>query len=231
MGDRARQELRAGRVRGAVRPGARDRPRARRTGRRSRSLGKGRRAGGGAPGMRACIRGSWGPPDPRRDPRDEPSGTEGCDLPRVPAGGRDAEGNSAGRRIGRQRGVGPPTRGVQGLADRAEVISGASRVAQLVADEGRAAETDDFFRSRAFFDAEGVSHTLVVGGEGEDELALPLLVHEIADSGQLDAITPYGYPGAAIRADRGAPPDPGALDWSPGGLGRGVRRDRVAHTR
>jgi len=85
------------------------------------------------------------------------------------------------------------------------VIGGASRVAQLVADEGRAAETDDFFRSRAFYAAEGVSHTLVVGGEGEDELALPLLVHEIGDSGQLDAITPYGYPGATIRADRGSP--------------------------
>ena len=44
--------------------------------------------------------------------------------------------------------------------------------------------------------------------------ALPLLVHGIGDSGQLDAITPYGYPGAAIRVDRSSPPDPGALDWS-----------------
>jgi hypothetical protein len=115
------------------------------------------------------------------------------------------------------------------LADSAEVIGGASRVAQLVADEGRAAETDDFFRSRAFYDAEGVSHTLVVGGEGEDELALPLLVHGIGDSGQLDAITPYGYPGAAIRADRGSPPDPDALDWSQAGLVSVFVRDRIGH--
>ena len=34
-----------------------------------------------------------------------------------------------------------------------------------------AAESDDFFRSRPFFDAEGVSHTLVVGGDGDDDRA------------------------------------------------------------
>ena len=66
----------------------------------------------------------------------------------------------------------------------------ATRVAQLIADGGRAAESDDFFRSRPFFDAEGVSHTLVVGGDGDDQIALPLLVNEIDDSGQRDAITP-----------------------------------------
>jgi len=37
----------------------------------------------------------------------------------------------------------------------------------VLADEGRAAETDDFFRSRAFYDAEGVSHTLLVEGAGD----------------------------------------------------------------
>ena len=113
------------------------------------------------------------------------------------------------------------------MADKTEVIGGASGVAQLMADEGRAAETDDFFRSRAFYDAEGVSHTLVLGGRGVDELALPLLVHEIGDTGRLDAITPYGYPGAAIRADRGTPPDPGTLDWSETGLVSIFVRDRI----
>src|SRR3954447_3901973 len=98
------------------------------------------------------------------------------------------------------------------------MIGGASRVAQLVADEGRAAETDDFFRSRAFYDAEGVSHTLVVGGEGEDELALLLLVQDGAVAGHVAAHPPYASPGAVFGADRGSPPDPGALDWSQAGL-------------
>jgi hypothetical protein len=115
------------------------------------------------------------------------------------------------------------------LADRAELITDDHRVAQLVADEGRAAETDDFFRSRAFYDAEGVSHSLIVGGDGDDELALPLLVHEIGDTGQRDAITPYGYPGASIRADRSSPPDPAALDWSETGLVSIFVRDRIGH--
>jgi hypothetical protein len=113
------------------------------------------------------------------------------------------------------------------LADRTEVVGSTSRVAQLIADEGRAAESDDFFRSRPFFDAEGVSHTLIVGGGADDEIALPLLVHEIADTGQRDAITPYGYPGAAILTDRGSPPDPAVLDWSETGLVSIFGRDRI----
>jgi len=115
------------------------------------------------------------------------------------------------------------------LADRAELITGDHRVAHLVADEGRAAETDDFFRSRAFYDAEGVSHTLIVGGPETDELALPLLVHGIGDSERRDAITPYGYPGASTLVDRGSPPDPPALDWSETGLVSIFVRDRIGH--
>jgi len=113
------------------------------------------------------------------------------------------------------------------LAERAELITGDHRVAQLIPDEGRSAETDDFFRSRAFYDAEGVSHSLIVGGDGDDELVLPLLVHEIGDAGLLDAITPYGYPGAAVRGDRSSPPDPVALDWSATGLVTIFVRDRI----
>jgi hypothetical protein len=97
--------------------------------------------------------------------------------------------------------------------------------ARLLADAGRAAETDDFFRSRAFYDAEGVSHSLLVEGAG-DEIALPLLVHDVRD-GHIDAITPYGYPGGAILAGRGAPPDPNALDWSATGLVSVFVRDRI----
>ncbi len=113
------------------------------------------------------------------------------------------------------------------MEGRAGLITGDRRVAQLVADEGRAAETDDFFRSRPFYDAEGVSHSLIVGGDGDDELALPLLVHEIGDSGRRDAVTPYGYPGAAVRADRSSPPDPSAHDWSATGLVSIFVRDRI----
>ena len=113
------------------------------------------------------------------------------------------------------------------MAERAELISGDHRVAQLIEDSGRAAESDDFFRSRALYDAEGVSHSLVVGGDGDDELALPLLVHAIGDSGRRDAITPYGYPGAAIRVERSSPPDPSALDWSATGLVSIFVRDRI----
>ena len=115
------------------------------------------------------------------------------------------------------------------MADRTELVGEASRVAQLIADGGRAAESDDFFRSRPFFDAEGVSHTLVVGGDGDDQIALPLLVNEIDDSGQRDAITPYGYPGATILNDRGSPADPAALDWSQTGLVSIFVRDRIGH--
>jgi hypothetical protein len=98
--------------------------------------------------------------------------------------------------------------------------------ARLLADAGRAAETDDFFRSRAFYDAEGVSHSLLVEGAGDD-IALPLLVHDVDDAGHIDAITPYGYPGGAIVADRGSPPDPNALDWSATGLVSVFVRDRI----
>jgi hypothetical protein len=115
------------------------------------------------------------------------------------------------------------------LAERTELITGDHRIAQLVEDQGRAAETDDFFRSRAFYDAEGVSHSLIVGGDSDDELALPLLVHDVGDSEHRDAITPYGYPGAAIRADRSSPPDPSALDWSETGLVSIFARDRIGH--
>ena len=74
-----------------------------------------------------------------------------------------------------------------------------------------AAVTDDFFRSRALYDAEGVTHTLRIDAAGS-EIALPLLVREIGDSGLSDAISPYGYPGAAVRGEPGPPPDPSLID-------------------
>jgi Acetyltransferase (GNAT) domain len=100
--------------------------------------------------------------------------------------------------------------------------------AELIADRGAAAESDDFFRSRAFFDAEGVTHTLRVESRG-GEACVPLLVNEIAGgAGLLDAISPYGYPGARLEA--GAPRlDPQMLDWSGVGLVSVFVRDRIGH--
>jgi hypothetical protein len=115
------------------------------------------------------------------------------------------------------------------LAERVPLSPGEARpAARLLADEGRAAETDDFFRSRAFYDAEGVSHTLLVEGAGDD-VALPLLVHDVNDTGHRDAITPYGYPGGAILADRGAPTDPAVVDWAATELVSVFVRDRLGH--
>jgi hypothetical protein len=98
--------------------------------------------------------------------------------------------------------------------------------AELVADRGESAETDDFFRSRPFYDAEGVTHT-VRFETGAATVALPLLVREIGRDGLLDAVSPYGYPGAAVRGGGGEVPDPRAIDWSATGLVSVFARERV----
>ncbi len=68
--------------------------------------------------------------------------------------------------------------------------------AELLEDRGEAAASDQFFRSRPFLDAEGVTHTLRIEGEGIELLA-PLIVREIEGTGERDAVSPYGYPGLA----------------------------------
>jgi Acetyltransferase (GNAT) domain len=106
--------------------------------------------------------------------------------------------------------------------------------AELIADLGEAAAGDEFFRSRPFLEAEGVTHTLRI--EASDaELVAPLIVREIPGAaGARDAISPYGYPGLVApgcgrgfsphRAEtsatggRGTPLDPGAVAWSETGL-------------
>ena len=65
---------------------------------------------------------------------------------------------------------------------------------ELVADSGEAACAPEFFRSPEFLAAEGATHTLLVGG-GVRPFAMPLIVREIEDGG-IDAVSPYGYPGA-----------------------------------
>ncbi|MFL5827218.1 MAG: GNAT family N-acetyltransferase, partial [Thermoleophilaceae bacterium] len=91
--------------------------------------------------------------------------------------------------------------------------------AALVPDRGALAVTNDFFRSRELYDAEGVSHTLGVG----DAMVTPLVVREIDGELLRDAVSPYGYPGAAVRG-------PVAIDevnWSTSGLVSIFLRDRI----
>jgi len=106
-----------------------------------------------------------------------------------------------------------------------------SATAELLADGGAAAESEEFFRSRPFLDAEGVTHTLRIAA-GEAELLAPLVVREIPGTGERDAISPYGYPGLSVlplHADRRidqiparsipqSAVDPSAVDFSSTGL-------------
>lgn len=91
--------------------------------------------------------------------------------------------------------------------------------AELIDDCGQAAASDQFFRSPELLGAEGVTHTLrieVEGGEETEplELLAPLIVREIGDGPERDAISPYGYPGLS----RSGRVDPGEVDFSATGL-------------
>jgi len=100
--------------------------------------------------------------------------------------------------------------------------------ADLLADRGAAAAAEDFFRSPEFLDAEGVTHTLRIRADG-CELLAPVIVREIDGGPELDATSPYGYPGivpsgrASSRHAEGhaaskEPIDAGAVDFSSTGL-------------
>lgn len=86
--------------------------------------------------------------------------------------------------------------------------------AGLIEDGGAAATDDQFFRSRPFLDAEGVTHTLRIESD-EGELVAPLIVREIEGTDERDAISPYGYPGL-VGSIEGL--DPAAIDFSATGL-------------
>jgi hypothetical protein len=104
-------------------------------------------------------------------------------------------------------------------------VNGPIASAELIEDRGEAASGEEFFRSRPFLDAEGVTHTLRVAGDA-GEFVAPLIVREIDAGPERDAISPYGYPGVAltdIDHTRGgsisdAPLDPAAVDFSGTGL-------------
>jgi Acetyltransferase (GNAT) domain len=97
--------------------------------------------------------------------------------------------------------------------------------AELIPDRGDGATSDDFFRSRAFHDAEGVTHTLRLETD-DGEARVPLLVREIPASESLDAISPYGYPGAVIEGS-GHPATPAEVDWTGSGLVSIFARERL----
>ena len=86
--------------------------------------------------------------------------------------------------------------------------------AELLEDGGATASDDQFFRSRPFLDAEGVTHTLRIESD-EGELLAPLIVREIDGTEERDAISPYRYPGLAGSI---ANLDPAAIDFSATGL-------------
>ena len=107
-------------------------------------------------------------------------------------------------------------------------MSGAAARAELIEDLGEAAASDHFFRSRPFLDAEGVTHTLRIETDA-GELLAPLIVRPIGDGPELDAISPYGYPGlthSGRNSSRYAEGnttsigqvDPGEVDFAPTGL-------------
>lgn len=87
--------------------------------------------------------------------------------------------------------------------------------AQLIADRGEGAVSEEFFRSRPFLDAEGVTHTLRIDA-GEVELTAPLIVRRIGRGPETDATSPYGYPG--LVGPCGVRVDPSAVDFAPTGL-------------
>ncbi len=94
--------------------------------------------------------------------------------------------------------------------------------AELLADGGAAAQSDDLFRFPPYLEAEGVTHTLRVSFDGGESL-VPLIVREI-EAGGIDAISPYGYPGGVVS---GQPPDAAGVDWSSTGLVSVFARERL----
>jgi Acetyltransferase (GNAT) domain len=95
--------------------------------------------------------------------------------------------------------------------------------AELTEDGGDAATSEEFFRSAAFYAAEGVTHTLLV----EDDafrVALPLVVRAITGTELRDATSPYGYPGGERE---GRPPNASEIGCAGAGLVSSFLRERL----
>jgi Acetyltransferase (GNAT) domain len=98
--------------------------------------------------------------------------------------------------------------------------------AELIADRGAAAAANEFFRSTGFHRAEGVTHSLRV--RSADRVAtMAVIVRAINRAGRSDAVSAYGYPGAAV-AGGGEAPAAAEVDWSATGLVSLFARERLA---
>jgi hypothetical protein len=97
--------------------------------------------------------------------------------------------------------------------------------AELIDDGGASATSDDLFRSPAFLEAEGATHTLRIASESRTTL-VPLIVRGVDGSELRDAVSPYGYPGATVEGD-GPLPDPDEIEWGPTELVSLFVRDRL----
>ncbi len=87
--------------------------------------------------------------------------------------------------------------------------------AELVADGGAAASSDEFFRCPPYLAAEETTHSLRIETP-DGPLVAPLIVREIPEGG-IDAVSPYGYPGIVPVGDGGVG-GLGGVDWSATGL-------------
>lgn len=106
--------------------------------------------------------------------------------------------------------------------------------AHLIEDGGASAgggvggHPSEFFRGAHFLEAEGATHTLRIEAD-EAELLAPLIVRQIGDGPDLDAVSPYGYPGFTVVGDEDAPAglDPATVDFSRTGLVSAFIRHRL----
>jgi hypothetical protein len=103
--------------------------------------------------------------------------------------------------------------------------------AQLIEDGGASAgggiggHPTEFFRGAHFLAAEGATHTLRIE-TGDAELLAPLIVREIGEGPDLDAVSPYGYPGFTVNGEP-AELDPRQVDFHRTGLVSAFIRHRL----
>jgi hypothetical protein len=96
-------------------------------------------------------------------------------------------------------------------------VSAAPARAELIEDGGAAASDAEFFRTPQFLAAEGTTHTLRIETADGAELRAPLVVRRINSTDpELDATSPYGFPGLA--GPDGLVLDPAEIDFSATGL-------------
>lgn len=100
------------------------------------------------------------------------------------------------------------------------------RTAELIADGGAAAAGDELFRSAEFHRAEGITHTLRVASPGRIA-SVAVAVAPVPDGARTDAVSAYGYPGAAVEGD-GEAPHAREVDWTPTRLVSLFVRERLS---